>query len=77
MGCEGLVGGPFLPGDEKWSGAMCGRSWMSKIEALRATNREYSDGFGPVADFQNAAVSFHFTVIATGHGCNDDLPVCV
>ena len=41
MGCEGLVGGPFLPGDEKWSGAMCGRSWMSKIEALRATNREY------------------------------------
>ena len=50
---------------------------MSKIEAPRATNREYSDGFGPVADFQNAAVSFHFTVIATGHGCNDDLPVCV
>ena len=23
---------------------------MSKIEALRATNREYSDGFGPIAD---------------------------
>ena len=50
MGCKGLERGPFLPGGEKWPGAMCGRSWMSKIEALRATNREYSDGFGPIAD---------------------------
>ena len=47
MGCKGLERGPFLPGGEKWPGAMCGRSWMSKIEAPHATNREYSDGFGP------------------------------
>ena len=28
---------------------MCGRSWMLKIEARRATNRDYLDGFGPRA----------------------------
>ena len=46
---------------------------MSKIEALRATNREYSDGFGPRTANQQRLVMDRFAAIVLIRQENSDV----